>query len=123
MSNSSNTLVGLLAGTVIGATLGILFAPDKGINTRQKLSEEALLAKDKLAERTAELKDQIASSYTDQKGNLETQLESVMANVSYKADDVITTLEKKLAELKEKNKNLQKNKDMGLKNESFKQTV
>jgi gas vesicle protein len=123
MSNSSNTVVGLLAGTVIGATLGILFAPDKGINTRQKISEEALLAKDKLAERAAELKDQVTSTYTDQKGNLETQLESVMANVSYKADDVITTLEKKLAELKEKNKNLQKNKDIDLKNESSKQTV
>jgi gas vesicle protein len=123
MSNSSNTVVGLLAGTVIGATLGILFAPDKGINTRQKISEEAMLAKDKLAERAAELKDQVASTYTDQRGNLETQLESVMSNVSYKADDVITTLERKLAELKEKNKNLQKNKDIDLKSESFKQTV
>lgn len=119
MSNSTNTVVGLLAGTVIGATLGILFAPDKGINTRQKISDEALLAKDKLAERAAELKDQVASTYTSQKGNLETQLESVMSNVSYKADDVITTLEKKLAELKEKNKNLQKNKE----SEPLKQTV
>jgi len=123
MSNSSNTVVGLLAGTVIGATLGILFAPDKGINTRQKISEEALAAKDKLAERAAELKEQVASTYTDQKGNLETQLESVMSNVSYKADDVITTLERKLAELKEKNKNLQKDKGVDLKNESFTQTV
>ena len=121
MSNSSNTVVGLLAGTVIGATLGILFAPDKGINTRQKISDEAMLAKDKLAERAAELKEQVSSTYTDQKGNLETQLESVMSNVSYKADDVITTLEKKLAELKEKNKNLQKNKDS--KSEPLTQTV
>jgi gas vesicle protein len=30
MSNSSNTVVGLLAGMVIGPTLGILFTPEKG---------------------------------------------------------------------------------------------
>ena len=53
----------------------------------------------------------------------ETQLESVMSNVSYKADDVISTLEKKLHDLKEKNKNLQKNKGEDLKNEPFTQTV
>ncbi|MDX6747104.1 YtxH domain-containing protein [Polaribacter sp. PL03] len=108
MSNSSNTVVGLLAGTVIGAALGILFAPDKGEKTRQRISEEALAAKDKMAERAAELTSQVSSTVTNQKESLDTQLESVVSNVSHKAEDVITTLEKKLKELKEKNKKLQK---------------
>ncbi|MFD2530298.1 MULTISPECIES: YtxH domain-containing protein [Polaribacter] len=108
MSNSSNTVVGLLAGTVIGATLGILFAPDKGEKTRKRISEEAIAAKDKMTERASELQSQVSSTVSDKKETLDTQLENVVSNVSHKAEDVITTLEKKLKELKEKNKKLQK---------------
>jgi hypothetical protein len=35
-------------------------------------------------------------------------MEGLLSDVSYKADDVITALEEKLAELKAKNKKLQK---------------
>jgi gas vesicle protein len=34
----SNTLMAFLAGAAAGAILGILYAPDKGIHTREKLS-------------------------------------------------------------------------------------
>lgn len=34
----SNTLMIFLAGAAAGAILGILYAPDKGTNTREKLS-------------------------------------------------------------------------------------
>ena len=34
----SNTLMAFLAGAAVGAVLGILYAPDKGSNTREKLS-------------------------------------------------------------------------------------
>lgn len=104
MSKLSN----LLIGTAIGGILGVLFAPDKGENTRRKLRAEALTAKDKLAETADEVKKTVGKTYAEQKENLEAQLESVMSNVSYKADDVILALEKKLKDLRKKNKDLQK---------------
>ncbi len=36
---SEKVLLGLVAGVVIGATLGVLFAPDKGTKTRKKISK------------------------------------------------------------------------------------
>ena len=47
MSKNEKVLVALVAGAAVGALLGILFAPAKGSETRQKLAE----APGKLAER------------------------------------------------------------------------
>ncbi|MCH7513398.1 MAG: YtxH domain-containing protein [Bacteroidetes bacterium] len=38
MSKKSNSLFAFLLGTATGAILGILYAPDKGSNTRDRLS-------------------------------------------------------------------------------------
>jgi hypothetical protein len=35
--SSGKVLLGVLAGVAAGAFLGILFAPDKGLNTRKKI--------------------------------------------------------------------------------------
>ncbi len=37
---SGKVLLSVLAGAAAGATIGILFAPDKGINTRKKISKK-----------------------------------------------------------------------------------
>ncbi len=108
MSNNGNTVLGILAGTAIGATLGILFAPDKGSVTRQRIADEAALAKAKAKVKASELRDAVGDKISTHKENLDHQVESIVSNASYKAEDVITTLEAKLKELKLKNKNLQK---------------
>jgi gas vesicle protein len=63
-TNENGKLIGaLLLGAAIGGTLGILFAPDKGIETRKKLSvkgehlTDAL--KDKFNELLEEAKDEV----------------------------------------------------------------
>lgn len=108
MSNSTNTLLGIITGTAIGAAIGILFAPDSGINTRRKIKTQAIDAKDSLTDSAIDFRNQIAETASVKKENLDAQLDSLVTNVSYKADDVISTLEKKLAELKAKNRKLQK---------------
>lgn len=107
MSDSSNTILGILAGTAIGATLGILFAPDKGSSTRRKLVEESNSMVDSVAQNANQLTHQIANSFTSHKRDLKNEVDALVTDASYKADDVINTLEAKLKELKAKNRKLQ----------------
>ena len=52
-------LSGLLIGAGIGAILGILFAPDKGSETRKKLTRKG----EDLADNIKDLKAKIAEKY------------------------------------------------------------
>ncbi|WP_299226285.1 YtxH domain-containing protein [uncultured Psychroserpens sp.] len=113
MSNN-NTILGILAGTAIGATLGVLFAPEKGSVTRKKIADEATLQKDRVVAGAIDLKERVSATVHSNKETLDEKVEALMSDASYKADDVITRLELKLKELKAKNRKYQKdtNKDL-----------
>ena len=97
-SSTGKTLIALASGAAIGAVLGILFAPDKGEKTRQKI-------KDGYKDLEKDMKSKLANAKVD----IEETYENMLSNMSYKTEDVITFLEKKLADLKEKNAKLHKN--------------
>jgi gas vesicle protein len=47
-NNGTDLFLAFVAGAAVGATLGILYAPDKGKNTRDKLSFQLEKYKEKL---------------------------------------------------------------------------
>jgi gas vesicle protein len=89
MSKKGNTLITFLAGAAVGAILGVLYAPDKGSVTREKLSfrldkykkmlEEFLndLMTGKDSPLTSEAKSQGERVVSEAKGKAERLLEDV----------------------------------------------
>jgi len=74
--SAKKVLIGVLAGAAAGATLGILFAPDRGSTTRKRFSRKSYAYTDELEEKFNELIDSIT-----------TQFETVVEEVTRMADD------------------------------------
>ncbi len=61
---SSKTIVGLVAGLAVGATLGVLLAPEKGEKTRKKIVSKTKETKAKLKEGFDELLGTVSDKYS-----------------------------------------------------------
>ncbi|MFV8358287.1 YtxH domain-containing protein [Flavobacterium sp. XS1P32] len=109
MSNSTgNTFLALLTGAVIGAGIGILFAPDKGSKTREKMKDGFDDVKNELKNKLDHASEEFKDKFSTAKIDLEETYEELVSNMSHKTEDVISFLEEKLAELKRQNAKLQK---------------
>lgn len=69
--NSGKVVLGALAGLAAGAILGILFAPDKGTNTRKKIADKGKGSIDDIKKR-----------YDDVVGSITSKFESVKNEAS-----------------------------------------
>lgn len=58
MNSSGKILTALAAGVAVGALLGVLFAPDKGTETRKKINEKGKKLADDLKEKLNKGKDE-----------------------------------------------------------------
>jgi gas vesicle protein len=107
-NNSGNTIVAILAGVAIGAGIGILFAPDKGSKTREKLKDGFDDAKHNLQDKFHDVSEKLINKAFVAKDDIDGNFENIVSTMSHKTEDVITFLENKLAELKLKNAKFQK---------------
>ncbi|QCX38735.1 YtxH domain-containing protein [Aureibaculum algae] len=108
-NHTGNVLVALAAGAALGAGMGILFAPDKGKNTRGKIKHKLEDTGHDISERMRHAKDELTKTAEVKKAEFDKKLDDTLSNMSYKAEDIISSLEKKLEDLKTKNAQFQKN--------------
>jgi gas vesicle protein len=71
---NTDVFVGVLSGLAVGALLGVLFAPDKGSNTRRKIAQKG-----------TDVADNLKGSFSDFIASIEDQY----SNFSEEASDAI----------------------------------
>jgi gas vesicle protein len=96
MSNSSRTLIAFLAGIATGAAIGILYAPEKGEITRDKLSYRLSKYREQL--------EQLISDLIDGKDLPEsmakTEGEKVVSDAREKAERLLEDVDRLMSQIK-----------------------
>ncbi|NLN26571.1 MAG: YtxH domain-containing protein [Bacteroidetes bacterium] len=109
-SNTGQTILALLTGAVIGAGIGILFAPYKGSETREKIGKGARNAQKNIKKKVNDASSVLGEKAKIAKENFEERLNETLYAASSKADEVLLAMEEKLEELRKKNSNWQQRK-------------
>lgn len=94
------TLLALLAGVALGAGLGILFAPDSGRRTREKLKSGINELGDDLQEQLQTLSQKVQAAINDKAQHLEHTVDTLADQASAESEAAIEKLEAHLAQLK-----------------------
>jgi len=74
MNNTAKIIAALAVGAAAGAVIGVLFAPEKGSETRRKVSEEGKKLAQSLKEKLNRMKeksDEVASNIQESIDDLE----------------------------------------------------
>ena len=80
--DKSGAVIALLAGLAVGAVLGVLFAPDSGKNTREKIGDKALDLADNAKDGLYSIKDKVAMG----RDSISSFKDRVVDNVKSKVD-------------------------------------
>jgi len=94
-----NTLLAFLVGAATGAILGILYAPDKGVNTRQKLSFQLEKYKNMLQNLVNDLIDGKDTPLTSE---AKSQGQRVVHDAKLKAEKLLEDVDELLGQIKGK---------------------
>lgn len=78
---TEKTIIGILAGVAVGALIGVLFAPDKGANTRQKIAKKSASATDDLKGKLDTITNSLSEKYNSLVNKGESFIEKEKNNV------------------------------------------
>ena len=84
---NSGIVLGILAGAAIGSLLGVLFAPEKGVETRRKLRRKAEDLRDEALDHYEHLRDEALEHYEKISGKVKQGAEKVVADVKESYED------------------------------------
>ncbi len=82
--NLGKILLGTLAGFAIGATLGVIFAPDKGSETRKKISKKGEDYAEGLKDKFNEFVDKVSEKVDEINDAAQEEIEDVTGKVKDK---------------------------------------
>jgi gas vesicle protein len=98
MSKGGSNFLMFLTGAAVGAAIGILYAPDKGINTRDKLSYRL----DKYREMLESLLEDIAEGKELGLSTAKSDGEKVISSAKVKAEQLLSDVDELLSQIKHK---------------------
>jgi gas vesicle protein len=88
MSDNGKIVTGVLLGAAVGAVLGVLFAPDKGSETRKKISKGFQDKLEEGKEALNSLKDQALEKAEDLKNKAYGKVEDLKDKAYSKVEDM-----------------------------------
>jgi gas vesicle protein len=88
--NTGKVVIGVIAGVAAGAILGMLFAPDKGSETRNKIAKKTTDTSDDIKEKFEEL----LSSINEKFDMLKEETADLMEKGKHKVDEFSNNVKK-----------------------------
>jgi gas vesicle protein len=98
MSNTSKTIFAFLLGAATGALIGILYAPDKGVNTREKLS----FLLEKYRKQLEDIIEQLVNSKNIPSSQAKSEGERVIKDAREKAEKLLQDVDSLIGQIKNK---------------------
>jgi gas vesicle protein len=98
MNKTSRTIFALLLGAATGALIGILYAPDKGSNTREKLS----FLLQKYRKQLEDLIEELVNTKNIPSSQAKTEGERVIKDAREKAEKLLQDVDSLIGQIKNK---------------------
>jgi gas vesicle protein len=99
MGRVAENIISLCSGIAIGVSVGILYAPDKGTNTRHRLTYRL----DKYRGKLREIIAQLSSEQDLHVNSARTEGQKVVSDAKEKAERLLTDVEELMSQIKGKN--------------------